>query len=258
MSTVVAAVYGSATNSYQDLMDAAAIVKARMRQEPGVVDVDDTVEEDQTKYVFDVDRQKAALNGISTDDIARCLALALGSQGVGAAQVPHERKPVPIVLWPARRPLQPGRSFADLCEERDGAPGSHVGAGQLANRDRGQDDLSPQPRARGLRLGEMAGRPPVETILDLTADQADDHSQPLRGRRERSPRPLNTRTMFRKGGGIAWEVPDGVTVHWWDEGEMCITMHLFRDLGVALAGRVARHLHHSAEPDRLVPVCRSS
>ena len=31
MSTVVAAVYGSATNSYQDLMEAASIVKARMR-----------------------------------------------------------------------------------------------------------------------------------------------------------------------------------------------------------------------------------
>ncbi len=53
---------------------------------------------------------------------------------------------------------------------------------------------------------------------------------------ETSPRPLNVRTMFRKGGGIAWQVPDGITVRWWDEGEMYITIHLFRDLAVALLG----------------------
>ena len=47
---------------------AASIVKARLRRELGVVDVDDTVDEDQTKYVFEVDKQKAALNGVSTDD----------------------------------------------------------------------------------------------------------------------------------------------------------------------------------------------
>src|SRR5581483_9176004 len=93
MSTVVAAVYGSATNSYQDLMDAASIVKERMRREPGVVDVDDTVDEDQTKYIFNVDKQKAALNGITTDEIARTVGLALGSQAAGAAQVPYERAP---------------------------------------------------------------------------------------------------------------------------------------------------------------------
>ena len=62
-----------------------------MRREPGVVDVDDTVDEDQTKYTFDVDKQKAALNGISTDEIARTVGLALGSQAAGAAQIPHER-----------------------------------------------------------------------------------------------------------------------------------------------------------------------
>ena len=54
-----------------------------MRREPGIVDVDDSVEEDQTKYVFDVDKQKAALNGVSTADISRTMALALeGKQPV--------------------------------------------------------------------------------------------------------------------------------------------------------------------------------
>ena len=82
-------------------------------------------------------------------------------------------------------------------------------------------------------LGEMAGRPPVETILDIRADEVHG------GRRsfvdlQAPPRPLNARTMFRKGGGIPWAVPAGITVRWWDEGEMYITLHLFRDLAFAM------------------------
>ena len=99
MSTVVAAIYGSPTQSYEDLIGAAAIVKARMRREPGIVDVDDSVEEDQAKYVFEVDKEKASLNGVSTADISRTIALALEGQASGAAQIPHERNPVKLVLW---------------------------------------------------------------------------------------------------------------------------------------------------------------
>src|SRR5512135_2391399 len=40
--------------------------------------------------------------------------------------------------------------------------------------------------------------------------------------------------MFRKGGGVPWEVARGIAIGWWDEGEMYITIHLFRDLGFAM------------------------
>jgi multidrug efflux pump subunit AcrB len=81
----------------------------------------------------------------------------------------------------------------------------------------------------------MAGRPPVETILDLTADEVHNHSYAFLDT-QAQPRPLNVRTMFRKGGNVHWQVPKGVTVHWWDEGEMYITIHLFRDLALAMLG----------------------
>ena len=66
LSTVVAAVYERPDQSYLDLIAASRIVKARMLREPGVVDVDDSVEEDQVKAAFAVDKEKAALNGITT------------------------------------------------------------------------------------------------------------------------------------------------------------------------------------------------
>jgi multidrug efflux pump subunit AcrB len=81
--------------------------------------------------------------------------------------------------------------------------------------------------------GEMAGRPPVETILDIRADQVQGRPQGFVDEQAKE-RPLASRTMFHKGGGIAWAVPDGITVRWWDEGEMYITLHLFRDLAFAL------------------------
>jgi multidrug efflux pump subunit AcrB len=236
MSTVVAAIYGGATNSYQDLVDAAAIVKERMRREIGVVDVDDTVDEDQTKYVFEVDKEKAALNGVSTDEIARTLALALGSQGVGAAQVPDERAPVRIALW---FPRSERSSTVDLARiyvkgaAGNLAPLSELGAWRTQIEDK--TIYHRQLQRVVYVLGEMAGRPPVETILDITADEVHDRPQAFADT-QTPARPLIGRTMFRKGAGIPWQVPKGVTVRWWDEGEMYITLHLFRDLAVAMLG----------------------
>ena len=234
MSTVVAAVYGSPTQSYEDIIGAASIIKARLRRELGVVDVDDTVDEDQTKYVFEVDKQKAALNGLSADEIARTIGLALGSQAAGAAQIPYERTPVKIALWFPRAERSSMIDLARIYAKGTGGnlvPLSEVGVWRTTLEDK--TIYHRQLQRVVYVLGEMAGRPPVETILDLTADQV------LGGRRsfvdmQAPPRPMNQRTMFRKGGGIPWAVPNGITVRWWDEGEMYITIHLFRDLAFAM------------------------
>ena len=234
MATLVAAVYGGPTQSYEDLIGAASVVEARMRREPGVVDIDDTVDEDQTKYVFDVDKQKAALAGVSSDDVARTMALALNSQAAGVAQVPNERNPVRIALW---FPRIERSSLVDLSRMyAKGAAGNLVALSELGAWRTTVEDRTIYHRQLQrvvYVLAEMAGRPPVETVLDLRADQVQA------GRRafvdeKAAPVPLGARTMFRKGGGVPWEVPRGITVGWWDEGEMYVTVRLFRDLGFAL------------------------
>ena len=45
-----------------------------MEKTPGVVDVDWYVEDDQPKYRFVVDKEKAALSGVSEAEIVRALA----------------------------------------------------------------------------------------------------------------------------------------------------------------------------------------
>jgi multidrug efflux pump subunit AcrB len=239
MSTVVAAVYGQAGDRYQDLIHAAQIVKHRMRQEPGIVDLDDTVEENQEKYVFTVDKAKAALNGIATDDINRTVRLALSGADAGTVAIPTERNPLPVVLWPERVDRS---STADLSriyvrgQKGNLVPISQLGSWQqeIENKTIYHRDLERVVYV----TAEMAGRPPVETILDIRADQRTPEQLAAEGHPERNarPRPLAGRTLFHKGGGLPWAVPDGITVKWWDEGEMRLTMHIFRDLGIGFLG----------------------
>ena len=77
LQTLVAEVYGP-THGRPD-RDRAADSRS-VREDRGVVDVDWYVEDDQPKYRFVVDHEKAALNGISEDEIARDDA-ALASAG---------------------------------------------------------------------------------------------------------------------------------------------------------------------------------
>ena len=67
MSTLTAEVYGPREFEYERLIDAARIVRDRMQLEPGVVDVDLSTEADQVRWVFETDKPKAALSGITTD-----------------------------------------------------------------------------------------------------------------------------------------------------------------------------------------------
>jgi len=234
MSTVVAAVYGGPTRTYEDLISAASVVKDRLRREPGVVDVDDSVEEDQVKYVFEVDDRKAGLNGITVDEISRTLELALGGQAVGAGQIPYERTPVRIVLWFSRAERSSRIDLERIYVKGSGGnlvPLSELGEWRTTTEDK--TIYHRQLKRVVYVLGEMAGRPPVETILDIRADQVRGHTKGYVEKTAR-PRPLNGRTMFQQGGGIPWAVPTGIDVRWWDEGEMYITLHLFRDLAVAM------------------------
>lgn len=98
MSTLVGAIYAGPTNSYEDQIRAASILKRRLRLEPGVVDIDDTIEESQTLCTFAVDRAKVALHGVSTEDVARTISIALGGPSSGILQAPQERLSVPIRL----------------------------------------------------------------------------------------------------------------------------------------------------------------
>ena len=111
MATLVAEVYGP---SYKGQIDVARQILADFKKTPGVVDVDWSVEAPQRKLHFIVDKQKAALNEVSTEQIAQTLRLALDGDVVGIAHLPDEREDVNILLRVPRAQRSSANSLGEI------------------------------------------------------------------------------------------------------------------------------------------------
>ena len=206
LATITAEVYGSPYNSYDEIVEASRKVRRYMEKEPGLVDIDDTVEAEQEKYVFVVDKEKAALNGVSTQDLARTVQISLEGDDSSVLHLPREANPLPIYLQLPR----PFRSSLDDLNELyvRGGEGQLVHIAELGNFQKASVDQTiyhKNLRRVVYLYGEMAGRPPAEAILHLQSELA---AEPL---------------------------PKGFNVEWAGEGEWKITVDVFRDLGIAFA-----------------------
>ncbi|HKP63692.1 MAG TPA: efflux RND transporter permease subunit [Polyangiales bacterium] len=95
LQSLVAEIYGPDVATRQRLAEA---VRGIFSSTPGVVDVDWYVESPHPKELLLVDKEKAALHGITADAVARSLRVAVGGESVGRLHVPREQEDVDIVL----------------------------------------------------------------------------------------------------------------------------------------------------------------
>jgi multidrug efflux pump subunit AcrB len=95
LQTIVAEVYGPTGESRLKL---ATRVRDIFRATGGVVDIDWYVEAEQPKAVLRVDREKAALQGISEEAISRTVQIATQGYPVTLFHAPDDREPVNVVL----------------------------------------------------------------------------------------------------------------------------------------------------------------
>lgn len=207
LSTIVAEVYGPPGASYQDIIEEAKIVRKLMESTLDVVNVYDTIEASQTRYHFEVDRIKAALNGTTEDDIVKSARIFLGGESPTAMHSNTEREPLEINL---RLPRELRSRPEDMGPLRiKAADGSMVPFNELGSlkKETIQQTIFRKNLERLVYVtGGTAGRSPVNAILDLT------------NATEKKP------------------LPDGFQVKWSGEGEWKITLEVFRDLGLAFAG----------------------
>lgn len=231
ISTITAEVYGPPDATYKETMAAARRVEARMKREPGVVDVDTSIEADRQRFLFVTDKRKAALSGVSTQDIAETLQLALSGLKATVIEHPGEIEP----LWVELRVPRSKRSATDDLAELYvvGQQGQLVQLGMLGEF---QEDVESKTIYRKnlsrvvYVFGEVAGRPPADAIMDMELDRQQDASNP---RPAATIRPVSERTWFSPGGHDPWAMPRGHSVVWAGEGEWKITLDVFRDLGLA-------------------------
>jgi multidrug efflux pump subunit AcrB len=219
LQTLVAEVYGES-------LDARIALARRFRdlflKTEGVVDVDWYVEDDQPKFSLAVDTQKAALHGISTQDIALTLQLASAGRPAGLLHVDSEKEDIPLIL----RLDRADRSSLDrlLALKVSGSRGQLVPLNELLRPQKGLEDQSIYHKNLmpvTYVTADVAGRmeSPVYAILQLGA--AIDKMQIPQGYRIEqfvASLPTDARRYSMK----------------WD-GEWHITYEVFRDLGIAFA-----------------------
>ncbi|MBW1991865.1 MAG: efflux RND transporter permease subunit [Deltaproteobacteria bacterium] len=207
LQTLVGEVYGPPGESYSRIIEEAGKIKQMFAATPGVVDVDTSVEEDQPRFRFLIDRDKAPLSGLSPARIARSLAIAEAGEVVGRVHLDTERLPLEIFL---RWPVAPRSSLLDLGQLYLKTPGGGLLPLNEVGRfvyDRAPKSIMRKNLERVVFVtGDTAGTSPVNAILHLMGEVGE--------------RPL----------------APGFQVKWNGEGEWKITVEVFRDLGIAFAG----------------------
>ena len=219
LETLVAEVYGP---DYPGQIEVARKIKEIFGKAEGVVDVDWYVEADQPRYRFEVDQEKAASNGISTEQVDATLRLAIQGMNVGLLHQPLEKEDVPIVL---RLPRAERSKLDGLKQVRVmGRRGNLVPLGELvrvkeeiAEKSIYHKNLMPVVYVTADVAGKVES--PVYAILSI--DKALDKLRIPGGyklARYVASQPDSDRKFAMK----------------WD-GEWHITYEVFRDLGLAFA-----------------------
>ncbi|MGM0452809.1 MAG: efflux RND transporter permease subunit [Thermodesulfobacteriota bacterium] len=206
LATIVTELYGTPDTSYAELIAATDHIKQIMAEEPNVVDVDDMSEAPHQQIDFVVNREKAALHGISTRAIISSLKMAVGGDTPATVHETDERQPLHVNMILPRKDRSDLSTLAEI--PMAGADGQMVPLGELVEIKRvsNQQPIYHKNLDRVVYVtAEMAGQAPAEAILDMQSRLADN--------------PL----------------PEGIRAEWAGEGEWQITLRVFRDMGIAFA-----------------------
>jgi multidrug efflux pump subunit AcrB len=206
ISTLVAEVYGSAGQSYDELVTGARQVRRLMEQTPNVVDIDDVLVAPQKRLRFVVDRTKAALNGITDAQITQLLDGAVQGAKPASLRLGDQVNPVSVAL---RLPRDERSQVARLGQLTVRSAGGE--AVPLVELGRFEETKIDQPiYHKNLRpvvyvFGDTAGLPPPVAVFQLEHKVKEEPAL------------------------------SHLTVQWAGEGEWEITLRVFRDLGIAFA-----------------------
>lgn len=243
IATITAEVYGQETTPYSVLQREALKVANRLSIEPLVTEVDTTVQGAFHTWQFVVDREKAALSGISVQDINQTISAA--NQGMVIANLHAEREinplPVSVRLPESQRDDlhnllalyvrgQAGISKQEINGALVDAPQPLVQLselGQFVKRDVDQPIYHKNLKPVVYVYAETVGRVPGEIIADVLTDRDSAPAEKVT--------PVDERHYLNNGGGQSWSVNDDIAVVWSGEGEWKITVDVFRDLGLAYA-----------------------
>lgn len=218
LSTLVAEIYGPDRKSR---MEIASKVKEVFETTEGVVDVDWYVEDDMKEYVFEVNKKKAALTGVSTEMISKTMYIALKGMNAGILHTERDRESVEINLRLSERDRNKLSFIKDI--HVISMSGKSVPLSELVEiKEKLKDkavyhkNLIPVVYVTGDVAGKVES--PVYAILDMKKkiDQITYHGKKIKQLWTSQPK-----------------TDQDVSLKW--DGEWQITYEVFRDLGLAFA-----------------------
>jgi multidrug efflux pump subunit AcrB len=239
LQTLVAEIYGPMEETRLRM---AEKVRDIFRSVDGVVDIDWYIEADEPKARFVIDKEKAALHGISAETISQTLRIAVGGQSVDLLHQPREKEDVNISFeLPRSARVTPEELLALRVRSGDAnalpEPGASGGAPLVPLRELVTIDKTITDKSiyhKNLMpvtyvIGDVAGKieSPVYAILQMN----------------RALKKLDTREFG--GNGASLKIYNAVlpftdqrpAIKW--DGEWHITIEVFRDLGKAFAAVMA-------------------
>jgi multidrug efflux pump subunit AcrB len=212
MSPLVAEVYGM---SYQGQMIAAKNLREVFEQTADIVDIDDSIEVASEKIIVEIDRSRAALLGLSQQQVTDALATVLDGEDMTYMHLEQAKYAVPVRV-----------EFA----EGDKADIDQVLSLELMS---GNGTLVPLSEVVTVRQGARDHHIYHKDLLPVvyvTGDMAGETDSPLYGMFDIAARAENATGMSQ------WFVntpqnPYEYSFKW--DGEWQITYETFRDMGIA-------------------------
>jgi len=219
LSTLVAEVYGPDIEMQRTV---ATEIKSIFENTSGIVDTDWMVEDDQTKYHFSVQREKAALSGVMPNQVTQALGMILGRHPVGTLYDEREASSVPLVLKLNAADRAGVQQLGGLhVQSQSGAMIAITDLIEQQERTLEKSIHRKNQRRVVYVTAEVAGviESPVYAILDA-GSQIDGLTVPA------------GYSVNQQYAGQPFD-SENFTVKW--DGEWQITLEVFRDLGIAFA-----------------------
>lgn len=219
LSTLVTEIYGP---DYEEQLKIANQIKAEMAATQDVVDVDWMIEADQKEYNFEIDKEKAILNGIAPMQIVATLNMALSNRPVAKLSHQSANNEIGIVLQLEESEKS---SIQDLLQLK------------VISQNGNAVPVSNLVKVVEQNIPKSIMRKNQQRVVYVTADMAGSLESPIYAILELSkklkelklPAGYSINEEFTKQPSLN----DNYTVKW--DGEWQITYEVFRDLGSSFA-----------------------
>lgn len=222
LSTIVAEIYGP---DYEQQMSVANSVKNILKNTDDVVDVDWMVENDQTEYQFTINKEKAMLYGVSPQEIAHTMNLALAHRPITTLYDEDAVQQIGLVL---------------ALDEKEKSTIQDISQLQIASSQGTMVAIADVVAITETTSAKSIYRKNQKRVVYVMADMAGKLESPayailgMDKKLQEIPMPAGYRINEMYLGQPDYE--DDYTVKW--DGEWQITLEVFRDLGIAFLGAI--------------------